>query len=77
MPLPPPRASTEGRDRRVEQDIVEILRILHAEGPQSEPHLARLVGADQWVPGRLAHALSVAAADGRVLRDDFGRVAIP
>ena len=76
-PMPPPRASTEGRDRRVEQEIAQILRALHAEGPQSESDLAKLVGAPFWEPGRFPHALTVAASDGRVLRDEWGRLSIP
>jgi hypothetical protein len=75
--MPPPRASSEGRDRRVEHEILQILRALHAEGPQSEPDLARLVGAPYWDPGRFAHAVSVAANDGRILRDEWGRLRIP
>ncbi len=77
MPMPPPRASSEGRDRRVEHEILQVLRALHAEGPQSEPDLARLVGAPYWDPGRFAHAISVAANDGRILRDEWGRLRIP
>lgn len=77
MPMPPPPASSEGRDRRVEHEVLQILRALHAEGPQSEPDLARLVGAPFWDPGRFAHAISVAANDGRILRDEWGRLRIP
>ena len=77
MPMPPPRASTEGRDRRVEEEIAQILRALHAEGPQTEATLGVRVGAAYWEPGRFAHAVAVALLDGRIQRDSYGQVHIP
>lgn len=77
MPMPPPHASTEGRDRRVEEEIAQILRALHAEGPQTEATLEVRVGAAYWEPGRFAHAVTVALLDGRILRDSYGQLRIP
>jgi hypothetical protein len=77
MPMPPPRASTEGRDRRVEEEIAQILRALHAEGPQTEATLGIRVGAAYWEKGRFAHAVAKALLEGRVLRDSYGQLRIP
>ena len=77
MPMPPPRASTEGRDRRVEEEIAQMLRALHAEGPQTEATLGVRVGAAYWEPGRFAHAVAKALLEGRILRDGYGQLRIP
>ena len=77
MPMPPPRASTEGRDRRLEEEVAQILRALHAEGPQTEATLGVRVGAAYWEPGHFAHAVTAALLDGRILRDGYGQLRIP
>ena len=46
MPMPPPKPSTEGiRDRQVTHEMQQIMRALHANGPQDARSLAEIVGA--------------------------------
>jgi hypothetical protein len=69
MPMPPPKASTEGpRDRQVFHEIGQIVRALEEQGPQSVDELSRLVGAPYWEAGRFDRALAFAVADGLVVR---------
>jgi hypothetical protein len=73
MPMPPPKASTEGpRDRQVFHEMGQIVRALEEQGPQSVEDLARLVGAAYWEGGRFDRALSFAVADGLVVRSGDG-----
>ena len=74
MPMPPPKASTEAaRDRRVVHEIAQILRALHANGPQEPEVLRRLVGADYWDEHRFDRALAFSVSDGQVVRMNDGR----
>jgi hypothetical protein len=76
MPMPPPKASTEGRrDRQVFHEMGQIVRALEANGPQPVDHLARLVGAEYWQPTRFERALGLAVADGLVHRLSDGSFA--
>jgi hypothetical protein len=73
MPMPPPKASTEGpRDRQVFHEMGQIVRALETNGPQSVDDLRRIVGADYWEHSRFDRALAVAASDGLVHRTDEG-----
>jgi hypothetical protein len=73
MPMPPPKATTEGpRDRQVFHEMGQIVRALEANGPQSEESLARLVGAPYWEHARFDRALALAAADGLVMHSPDG-----
>ena len=75
MPMPPPKPSTEGqRDRQVTHEMAQIMRALHAKGPQFPNSLATLVGADYWDEDRFDRALALNVADGRVVRIADGRV---
>jgi hypothetical protein len=75
MPMPPPKASTEGpRDRQVFHEMGQIVRALEANGPQSVDDLRRIVGADYWEGSRFDRALALAASDGLVHRTDEGTV---
>ncbi len=75
MPMPPPKPSTEGvRDRQVTHEMQQIMRALHANGPQYPPSLRGLVGADYWDADRFDRALALNVADGRVVRLSDGRV---
>jgi hypothetical protein len=77
MPMPPPKATTESpRDRRVAHEMGQLVRALGQEGPQQPDDLARLVGAPYWEPGRFERALAFAMADGLVVRDARGRLAV-
>ena len=52
MPMPPPKATTEGpRDRQVFHEMGQIVRALQAQGPQRLEDLSRLVGAPYWEAG--------------------------
>ncbi len=74
MPMPPPKASTEGpRDRQVFHEMGQIVRALEAEGPQRVEDLAQLVGASFWEGGRFDRAMVFAAADGLIVEDRDGR----
>lgn len=67
MPMPPPKASTEGpRDRQVFHEMGQIVRALEARGPLPRDELRQLVGADYWEAGRFERALALAASDGLV-----------
>ncbi len=69
MPMPPPKASTEGpRDRQVTHETHQLVRALQAHGPQSEADLAERVGAAYWDEGRYERALQYALSDGLVVR---------
>jgi len=73
MPMPPPKPSTEGpRDRQITHETHQIVRALHAHGPQSPEDLAVLVGAPYWEPPRYERALAVAQSDGLVVRTAEG-----
>ena len=73
MPMPPPKASTEGlRDRQVFHEMGQIVRALEAEGPCSPEHLAVRVGAPYWERDRYERALAFAVADGLVSRGSDG-----
>lgn len=53
MPMPPPRASTEGpRDRQVFHEMGQIVRALEAIGPQTPEDLAATLGAAYWESDR-------------------------
>ena len=69
MPMPPPKASTEGpRDRQVFHEMGQIVRALEDQGPQTLEELERLVGATFWEGDRFQRALAFAVADGLVTR---------
>ena len=73
MPMPPPKASTEGRrDRQVFHEMGQIVRALEAQGPSTPEELATRVGAPFWEHGRFDRALALAAADGLVSRGSDG-----
>jgi hypothetical protein len=75
MPMPPPKASTEGRrDRQVFHEMGQIVRALEDSGPSDPDDLARLVGAQYWEGGRFDRALAFAVADGLVVRGADGRL---
>jgi len=75
MPMPPPKASTEGpRDRQVGHEMSQIVRALDERGPQGLDDLSRLVGAAYWEGGRFDRAVSFALADGLVVRDAEDRL---
>ncbi|RYP83405.1 hypothetical protein EKO23_19090 [Nocardioides guangzhouensis] len=73
MPMPPPKASTEGpRDRQVFHEMGQIVRALEANGPQDQEALARLVGAPYWESARFDRALALVVADGLVTHSPNG-----
>lgn len=75
MPMPPPKASTEGhRDRQVFHEMGQIVRALEAEGPCEPDELAARVGAAYWEQDRFERALAFAVADGLVSRGADGRL---
>ena len=75
MPMPPPKASTEGhRDRQVVHEMTQIIRALHTNGPQDPESLRQLVGAEYWDEHRFDRALALNVADGVVVRLADGRV---
>lgn len=75
MPMPPPKATTESpRDRQVFHEMGQIVRALEQQGAQGVDDLARLVGAPYWEGGRFERAVSLAVADGLVVRDPEGRL---
>ena len=75
MPMPPPKASTEGhRDRQVFHEMGQIVRALEAEGPCDPDELAARVGAAYWEQDRFERALAFAVADGLVYRGAGGRL---
>jgi hypothetical protein len=68
MPMPPPKASTEGpRDRQVFHEMGQLVRALEQRGPQTPEDLQQLVGATFWEGGRFDRALALAVADGLVV----------
>ena len=79
MPMPPPRASTEGgrRDRQVFHEMGQIVRALEVNGPQPPDRLAELVGAAYWEPDRFERALAFVVQDGLVYRTQDGLLATP
>ena len=75
MPMPPPKASTEGpRDRQVFHEMGQIVRALEATGPQEPDQLAQTIGAAYWESGRYDRALALAVSDGLVFRTADGTV---
>jgi hypothetical protein len=67
MPMPPPKASTEGpRDRQVFHEMGQIVRALEANGPLPPDRLAEVLGAAYWEANRFDRALALAVADGLV-----------
>ena len=69
MPMPPPKASTEGpRDRQVFHEMGQLVRALEEQGPQTVEDLHRIVGAAYWEGGRFERAVALAAADGLVVK---------
>jgi hypothetical protein len=73
MPMPPPKASTEGRrDRQVFHEMGQIVRALEAEGPCTPDELAARVGARYWEHDRFSRALAFAVTDGLVSRGQDG-----
>jgi hypothetical protein len=73
MPMPPPKASTEGRrDRQVFHEMGQIVRALEAGGPMTPDDLAVRVGAAYWEQDRFQRALAFAVADGLVTRGADG-----
>jgi len=75
MPMPPPKASTEGRrDRQVFHEMGQIVRALESRGPQTPDDLRQHVGAEYWEKGRFDKALAYAVADGLVIRTADGQL---
>lgn len=73
MPMPPPKASTEGpRDRQVFHEMGQIVRALEATGPQAPEDLAQSVGAAFWESGRFERALAYAVSDGLIFKTADG-----
>ena len=73
MPMPPPKASTEGpRDRQVFHEMGQITRAVEHNGPTHPDQLATLVGATYWEHGRFERALALCLADGLVVRGPDG-----
>ena len=78
MPMPPPKASTEGkRDRQVFHEMGQIVRALEANGPQPPERLAELVGAAYWEHDRFDRALAFVVQDGLAYRTSDGLLAAP
>jgi hypothetical protein len=76
MPMPPPKASTEGRrDRQVFHEMGQIVRALEAEGPLDPDALRRAVGGAYWERDRFDRALAFAVTDGLVYRTQEGTFA--
>jgi predicted transcriptional regulator len=73
MPMPPPKPSTELRDRVVAHEVGQIVRALRVEGPQSMDDLAELVGGRYWDPGRFERAVLAAVSNGRAIQQRDGR----
>jgi hypothetical protein len=68
MPMPPPKATTEGpRDRQVFHEMGQVVRALEQHGPMHQEELATLVGAPYWEAGRFDRVMAFAAADGLVV----------
>jgi len=76
MPMPPPRASTEGkRDRQVFHEMGQIVRALEVNGPQPPERLAELVGGAYWETGRFERALAFVVLDGLAYETAEGLIA--
>jgi hypothetical protein len=76
MPMPPPKASTEGkRDRQVFHEMGQIVRALETNGPQPPDRLGELVGATYWEHGRFDRALAFVVQDGLAHRTSDGMLA--
>jgi hypothetical protein len=75
MPMPPPKASSEGpRDRQVVHEMTQMVRALKKHGAQQPDDLRTLVGGDFWDPHRFDRALAMSVADGLVTRAPDGRL---
>ena len=73
MPMPPPKASTEGRrDRQTFHEMGQIVRALEATGPQTPDELRQIVGATYWEAERFERAVNMAVTDGLVSRESDG-----
>lgn len=73
MPMPPPKATTEGRrDRQVFHEMGQIVRALEANGASTPDELKSLVGATYWEEHRFDRALAFAVTDGLISRDPDG-----
>lgn len=73
MPMPPPKATTEGRrDRQVFHEMGQIVRALEANGPSTPDELATHVGATYWEENRFDRALAFAVTDGLISRESDG-----
>lgn len=73
MPMPPPKATTEGRrDRQVFHEMGQLVRAVEINGPQTQVELATLVGAPYWEHERFDRALAFAIADGLLVRGADG-----
>jgi hypothetical protein len=73
MPMPPPKASTEGRrDRQVFHEMGQLVRAVEEKGPLSVEDLRVVVGAPYWEKDRFERALAFAVADGLVVRGPGG-----
>ena len=78
MPMPPPKASTEGRrDRQVFHEMGQIVRALEVNGPQPADRLAELIGAPYWEHDRFERALAFVVQDGLAHRTPDGLLATP
>ena len=78
MPMPPPKATTEGhRDRHVFHEMGQIVRALETNGPQSPERLAELVGAPYWEHDRFDRALAFVVQDGLAHTTPDGLLAVP
>jgi hypothetical protein len=73
MPMPPPKASTEGiRDHQTRHEIGQVKRAVADLGPVSPADLAAALGARYWDTGRFDEAVRLAIRDGVVVRDTDG-----
>jgi hypothetical protein len=78
MPMPPPRATTEGpRDRQVFHEQGMIVRALEARGAMAPEALKEVVGGDFWEEGRFDRALAFVVADGLAFLTDEGVLTTP
>jgi hypothetical protein len=78
MPMPPPKASTEGpRDRHVFHEMGQLVRCLEHNGPLTRERLAELVGATYWETTRFDYALALCVADGMIYLGEDGTLNVP
>lgn len=76
MPMPPPKASTEGRrDRQVFHEMGQLVRALEHRGPLAPQDLEEAVGGHYWEGHRFERALAFAVADGLIVRGVDGTLA--